>query len=73
MAPSDKLWEMQYEQAIPFYRKRAGAVKRCEFRRFKEWARDYIQEHDKNQMDFLCRQLGKHRQEDEKGKQRMKS
>lgn len=52
------------------YRKRAQNVKRCEFRKFKEWARDYMQEHDIQQMELIQKQLVKGRNEDRKGVQK---
>jgi hypothetical protein len=57
---------MQNEQAVVMYRKRAQNVKRCEFRKFKEWARDYMFEHDYVQMEMIHKQLVKARQEDRK-------
>ena len=57
---------MQNEQAIIMYKRRAQNVKRCEFRKFKEWARDYMFEHDYVQMEMIQKQLLKARCEDKK-------
>jgi hypothetical protein len=35
------------------YKKRAKDVKRCEFRKFKEFAKDYMQQHDFEQMQMI--------------------
>lgn len=48
------------------YRKRAQNVKRCEFRKFKEWAKDYMGEHDITQMEMIQKQLVKLRNEEKK-------
>ena len=57
---------MQLDQAVIMYRKRAQNVKRCEFRKFKEWARDYMQEHDITQVDMVVKQLLKLRNEEKR-------
>lgn len=62
--PSAKIQRAQEEQAIVMYTKRAGCVKRCEFRKFKEWARDFLGHHDKTQMDMLRKQLQKRRNDE---------
>jgi hypothetical protein len=50
---SDKLHEAQQQMAVVMYKKRAKDVKRCEFRKFKEFAKDYMQHHDFEQMQMI--------------------
>lgn len=69
---SDKFHDIQQEQALDMYRKRAQCVKKCEFRKYKEWCKDYMQGHDINQMDMIRTQLQNARNEDKKGQKRVK-
>ena len=41
---------MQIDQAYIMHKKRTANVKKCEFRKHKEWAKDFIQGNDFEQM-----------------------
>ncbi len=47
---SDKLHEQQAEMSQVMTKKRAYNVKHCKFKQQKEWVRDYLTEHDFDQI-----------------------
>ena len=50
--------------SVVMTRRRQIHVKNCQFRKFKEWARDYLHENDIDQFEIIEKQLKKLRNED---------